>query len=68
MCLAAMHMTGIKAAYYAFSNADAYGLSSARIYAEMAKPPAQQSIRIEQLPLRLGGEHPYAIWQRAGRS
>jgi tRNA(Arg) A34 adenosine deaminase TadA len=66
MCLAAMHMTGVKAAYYAFSNADAdaYGLSSARIYAEMRKPLAQQSIRIEQLPLSLQGEHPYAIWQR----
>jgi hypothetical protein len=61
-----MHMTGVKAAYYAFSNADAdaYGLSSARTYAEMRKPLAQQSIRIEQLPLSLQGEHPYALWQR----
>jgi guanine deaminase len=42
MCLSAMHMIGIKAAYFAFSNddAEAYGLSTARIYAEMAKPLA----------------------------
>lgn len=68
MCLAAMHLVGIQAVYYAYSNRDAekYGLSSAAIYAQMAKPLAEQSIRIEQLRVRDSGEHPYEIWQRRG--
>ena len=66
MCLAAMHLTGIEAVYYAYSNADAekYGLSSARVYAEMTRPPERQSIKFEQLPVRDAGEHPYEIWRR----
>ncbi|HLX28385.1 MAG TPA: nucleoside deaminase [Casimicrobiaceae bacterium] len=66
MCLSAMHMTGIGEVYYAYSNEDGekYGLSTARIYAEMAKPASQQSIRIEHVPLRDDGEHPFDCWQR----
>lgn len=69
MCLSAMHMIGIKAAYFAYSNddAEAYGLSTARIYAEMAKPLAQQAIKIEYVPVRGDGESPYDAWQRATR-
>lgn len=50
MCLSAMHMTGIKEAYFAYSNedAEAFGLSTASVYAEMAKPISRQSIRIRQ--------------------
>jgi tRNA(Arg) A34 adenosine deaminase TadA len=70
MCLSAIHMVGIKEVYYAYSNdeADKYGLSTARIYAEMAKPLSQQSIRVEHVPLRDGGEDPYEAWQRATRN
>ncbi|HSW18598.1 MAG TPA: nucleoside deaminase [Ramlibacter sp.] len=66
MCLAAMHMVGIKEAYFAYSNedAEAYGLSTARVYAEMAKPLAQQSIKVEYVPVR-EGESPYDAWRRA---
>lgn len=65
MCLSAMHMIGIKEVYYAYSNDDAekYGLSTARIYAEMAKPLSHQSIRIEHVPVRDDGEDPYEAWQ-----
>jgi guanine deaminase len=66
MCLSLMHMVGIKAAYFAFSNedAEAYGLSTARIYAEMAKPIAQQSLPIEYVPVRDEGPSPYDAWQQ----
>jgi tRNA(Arg) A34 adenosine deaminase TadA len=50
MCLSAMHMTGIREVRFAYSNddAEAFGLSTAPVYAEMAKPISRQSIRIEQ--------------------
>jgi guanine deaminase len=70
MCLSAIHMTGIKEVYYAYSNEDAEkcGMSTARIYAEMAKPLSQQSIRIEHVPPRNGGETPFDCWQRKRES
>lgn len=50
MCLAAMHLCGVAAAQYAYSNEDGepYGLSTAAIYAQMALPPAAQSIALKQ--------------------
>lgn len=70
MCLSAMHMIGISQVYYAYSNDDAepYGLSTARIYAEMAKPLSEQSIKIEYMPVRGDGENPYKAWQRVGKA
>ena len=70
MCLSLMHMVGIKAAYFAASNADGepYGLSTARIYAEMAKPIEQQSLRMSYQPLKgEDGESPYEAWQRVSQ-
>ena len=66
MCLSLMHMVGIKAAYFAASNADgeAYGLSTARIYAEMAKPLEQQAVQMAYVPLQDEGESPYEAWRR----
>ncbi|RPE82039.1 nucleoside deaminase [Vulcaniibacterium tengchongense] len=51
MCLAAMHLSGIAAAWYAYSNEDGapYGLSTAAIYAQLALPPAQQSLPLRRL-------------------
>lgn len=66
MCLSLMHMIGIKEVYYAYSNEDAEkyeGMSTAQIYAEMAKPLSQQSIRIEYVPVR-DSDDPYEAWQR----
>lgn len=70
MCLAAMHMIGISQVYYAYSNDDAepYGLSTARIYAQMAKPLSEQSIEIEYVPTRADGENPYEAWQHASKT
>lgn len=65
MCLAAMHLCGIRAAYFAYSNEDgeAAGLSTARIYAEMARPPQAQSLPLRQL--RPAGEDGlYQDWQQ----
>ncbi len=51
MCLAAMHLCGIEAAYFAYSNeeGEAFGLSTEPIYAQMARPPQAQSLPLRQL-------------------
>ncbi|MDY7726699.1 deaminase, partial [Pseudomonas aeruginosa] len=65
MCLAAMHLCGIQAAWFAYSNEDGepFGLSTATLYAEMARPPQRQS-----LPLRAlrpaGEEGLYRQWRQ----
>lgn len=55
MCMTAMRMAGIGEVAYAYSNEDGapYGLSTAAIYAELARPFAQQSMKIWHLPVRL---------------
>lgn len=67
MCMAAMRMAGIEAVAYAYSNEAAapFGLSTAAIYAELARPFAEQSMDIRHLPAD-GGAEPaiYADWQR----
>jgi guanine deaminase len=67
MCLAAMHVTGVSEVTYAYSSEDAepYGLSRADIYAEMAKPLAQQSIKATYLPVRPDGSDLYEMWRHA---
>ena len=51
MCLAAMHLCGIEAVYYAYSNEEGepYGLSTAAIYAQMALPPQGQALPVRAL-------------------
>ncbi|MGF6254059.1 nucleoside deaminase [Ensifer sp. ZNC0028] len=66
MCLAAMRMAGITEIAYANSNADAepFGLSTAAIYAELAKPLAEQAMRFRHVPVDDAGTAPlYAAWQ-----
>ena len=55
MCMAAMRMAGIGEVIYAYSNDDAapYGLSTAAIYADLAKPFSEQSMSIRYEPVRL---------------
>lgn len=70
MCLAAMHLTGIRDVAYAYSNEDGepYGLSTAAIYAEMARPVAEQSLNVTYLPVRAEGEeHLYKMWKSGVR-
>jgi len=67
MCLAAMHLTGIREVTFAYSNADGepYGLSTAAIYAELERPLAEQSLKSAYLPVRPDGDDLYAMWQSA---
>lgn len=66
MCLAAMYLAGIRQVYYAYSNEDgeAYGLSTSRLYAELAKPLSAQSMKLKYLPLRPAGQDPYEAWRQ----
>src|SRR5690606_28652155 len=52
MCMAAMRLAGIAAVTYAYSNEDGapYGLSTAPIYDDLAKPFAEQAMDIRHLP------------------
>jgi tRNA(Arg) A34 adenosine deaminase TadA len=65
MCLSAMYLTGIREVTYAYSNEDGepYGLSTAAIYAELSKPPAQQSLRIVYVPVRPEEGDLYEMWR-----
>ncbi|MEE9098628.1 nucleoside deaminase [Pseudomonas nitroreducens] len=68
MCLAAMHLCGVEAAYFAYSNDDGepFGLSTARVYQQMTLPPQQQALPLR--PLRpVGEEGLYARWQAHGK-
>lgn len=67
MCMAAMRLSGVGEVYYAYSNEDGapYGLSSAAAYADLAKPFAEQSMKIRHLPVRPeSGADLYGAWKR----
>ncbi|CAH1656192.1 Nucleoside deaminase [Hyphomicrobiales bacterium] len=67
MCMAAMRLSGVSEVYYAYSNDDGapYGLTTAAVYADLAKPFAEQSMKISYVPVRLeGGADLYAEWKR----
>ncbi|MFT3975572.1 MAG: nucleoside deaminase [Sphingomonas bacterium] len=51
MCMAAMRMAGVGAVTFAYGNEEAepFGLSTAAIYADLARPFAEQSMRIRHL-------------------
>ena len=71
MCLAAMRMAGIREVAYAYSNQDGepYGLSTAAICAELAKPFAEQTMKISHVPVRLEQEEDlYEMWWAASPS
>lgn len=67
MCMAAMRMAGVESVTYAYSNEDAdpFGLSTAEVYADLAKPFDEQSMTIRHVPVRLEGEPDlYGHWQQ----
>ena len=68
MCLAAMHMTGVVAARFAYSNAQGehFGLSTAAIYAEMAKPLEAQALEVLHIPM--GDPAIYRAWKSVADS
>ena len=55
MCMAAMRMAGIGEVVYAYSNEDAapHGLSTAAIFADLARPLSEQAMKISHAPVRL---------------
>ncbi len=68
MCLAAMRMAGVTRAVYAYSNADAepFGLSTAKIAAELRHLPEEQTgfDFIQLKPLDKEDQSLYKLWQR----
>lgn len=65
MCLAAMHLCGIQSSYFAYTNEDGepYGLSTAKIYAQMARDPRAQSLPLRPLrPVEESGL--YEAWKQ----
>ena len=68
MCMAAMRLAGVEKVFYAYSNDDGapFGLSTAAIYEDLAKPFAEQSMTIRYAPVRPEGEKDlYAEWTEA---
>ncbi|WP_296231189.1 nucleoside deaminase [Pseudomonas sp. UBA4617] len=68
MCLAAMHLCGIERAWFAYDNTEGepFGLSTAAVYAQMARPPQQQSLPLRAL--KPSGEAGlYLEWQQANK-
>ncbi|MFA2945973.1 nucleoside deaminase [Acinetobacter pittii] len=66
MCMAAMRLAGIKSVSYAYSNEDGtpFGLSTTEIYIELAKPFAEQSMKIQYIPIRVENRTDlYAHWK-----
>ena len=59
MFMAAMRLAGVGEVVYAYSNDDGapYGLSTAAIYADLAKSFSEQSTKISYVPGRLGSRH-----------
>ncbi|MDQ7261097.1 nucleoside deaminase [Paracoccus sp. PS-1] len=72
MCLAAMRLAGVTEVHFAYSNQEGapFGLSTAALYEELAKPLAQQAMTIRHLPVRpQGAGDLYAEWKaRQGRA
>ncbi|MGV1793322.1 nucleoside deaminase [Rhizobium lusitanum] len=67
MCMAAMRLAGIDRVVYAYSNDDGapFGLSTAAIYEDLAKPFAEQSMKIDHVAVRLKSRPDlYADWKR----
>lgn len=64
MCHAAMRLAGIREAYFAYTaeEAEAHGLLSAGIYAELCRPLAEQPMRVAHLPVAAEA-HPYEAWR-----
>jgi tRNA(Arg) A34 adenosine deaminase TadA len=68
MCMAAMRMAGIERVFYAYSNDDGapFGLSTAAIYDDLARPFAEQSMTIGHVQVRPEGKMDlYAEWTAA---
>ncbi|MFC4297281.1 MAG: nucleoside deaminase [Castellaniella sp.] len=71
MCMGAMRLAGIQEVTYAYSNDDGepFGMSTAAIYADLAKPFDQQSMKIRYVPVRIDDRPDlYARWKDGKRT
>lgn len=70
MCLGAIYMSGIRQVYYAYSNEDGepFGLTSASVYEDMAKPEHLRAVKMHHIPAHpIGQIDLYAFWkEKAG--
>ncbi|MBV6303652.1 nucleoside deaminase [Candidimonas humi] len=67
MCMGAMRLAGIAEVTYAYSNEDGgpFGLSTAEVYADLARPFEKQSMKIRHVPARLEGRTDlYPHWKQ----
>ncbi len=66
MCMSAMYLTGVNRVCfgYAAEDGEPFGFSGARIFAELAKPIHQQSIKCVHVPEERNGESLYELWRR----
>lgn len=65
MCLTAMRLAGVRKVAYAYSDEDGepYGLSTARLYADLRRPVREQDISVVHRPVRPADEDDlYAVW------
>jgi tRNA(Arg) A34 adenosine deaminase TadA len=65
MCMAAMRLSGVDKVVYAYSNEDGapFGLSTAAIYEDLARPFADQSMTIRHVPVQQENQADlYAAW------
>jgi tRNA(Arg) A34 adenosine deaminase TadA len=68
MCMAAMRLAGVEKVFYAYSNDDGapFGLSTAAIYEDLARPFTAQSMTIRHVPVRPESQADlYAAWAEA---
>jgi len=68
MCIGAMRMAGVSEVAYAYSNDDGepYGLSTAAVYADLARPATEQTMKVAYRPVRpRDHQHLYAEWKAA---
>ncbi|MCO5131575.1 MAG: nucleoside deaminase [Xanthobacteraceae bacterium] len=68
MCMAAMRLSGVSQVFYAYSNDDGapFGLSTATVYEDLAKPFSEQSMTIRHVPVRPERRADlYAAWAEA---
>ncbi|ULL15851.1 nucleoside deaminase [Paenibacillus sp. H1-7] len=68
MCLAAIHWTGAKAVYYAYTEEDAaaVGMSTKHVYQQLSLPLERQSLPIQRMEPDTA-QNPMELWKQTNR-
>jgi len=69
MCLAALHWSGVKAVYYAYTEQDAaaIGLGTKHVYEQLSLPFGKQTMPILRMEPSADEPNPMELWKRSGR-